>query len=269
MNLFKIAATLLILAISAQAYAVEESVKKVTSRGVVQKFILTKPDGAPKASLVLLAGGHGKLSLGSFFGAVSVGWGQDNFVVRTRKNYAKKGFLVATVDAPADKSSMNAIWRMSDDHAKDIAVVVGYLKQLADVPVWIIGTSMGSFSAANIGIRLNAEISGVVFTSSITRSSPKWAIYYNHPNGVMDMALSKITVPVLVVSHKDDGCTLTPAADITKLAGKFTASKKVEETVFSGGHDSGQNPCYARTHHGFLGIEKKVVKKISLFIQSN
>ena len=269
MNLFKLVAISILSALATHAYAIEETVKTVTSRGQAQKFILTQAEGKPKASVILFAGGHGKLSLGSFFGSPSIGWGGKNNLVRTRKDYARQGFLVATVDAPDDRGKMNAKWRMSDDHAKDISAVVGFLKQAADVPVWMVGTSMGSFSAANMGIRLKDQIRGIVLTSSITRSRPKWNIYADYPNGIINMELSQVTGPVLLISHEDDGCPITPATDISALAAAFTSSANVEKALFSGGDAPISDPCNALSQHGFLGIEQKVVEKISLFIKSN
>ena len=159
------------LAAAGTAFALDENLISIeTGRGVEQKFVLTKPNQTPVASVILFAGGHGKLSLSSFPGSVRFGWGRKNNLVRTRNLYAQHGFMVATVDAPSDRKKMNAAWRMGSKHAKDIAAVITYLKKQADVPVWVIGTSMGSFSAANMGIRLKDKVAGVVLTSSITRS---------------------------------------------------------------------------------------------------
>lgn len=245
-----------------------ENLERVDSRGLEQKFVLTTPEANPVASVILLAGGHGKLDLSSFFGSVNFGWGAKNNLVRTRDAYAKQGFLVATMDAPSNRKKMNAIWRMSEDHAEDISAVAKYLKEKADVPVWVIGTSMGSFSAANAGIRLDNQIDGIVLTSSITKSKSKWKIYDEYPNGIIDMDLVKITKPVLVISHKDDECALTPASDINSLASRFTSSSKVEVEVFTGGDTPISDPCKALSAHGFLGIEDKVVEKIAAFIKS-
>ena len=58
--------------------------------------------------------------------------------------------MVAVIDAPSDQGDkMNAIFRMSKAHADDIGAVAAYLKKEKDVPVWVVGTSMGTFSAAN------------------------------------------------------------------------------------------------------------------------
>jgi hypothetical protein len=45
-----------------------------------------------------------------------------------------------------------------------------------------------------------------VLTSTITRSPSEWAIAKSYPNGVADMALSEISVPALVMSHRNDVC---------------------------------------------------------------
>ena len=83
------------------------------------------------------------------------------------------------------------------------------------------------------------------------------------------MDLVKVTRPVLVVSHQDDECDLTPASDIKRLASRFTSSPKVEAEVFTGGDSPKSDPCEALSAHGFLGIEDKVVERIAAFIKSN
>ena len=259
-----------LLAVSGTAFAFDERLISVeTGREAEQKFVLTSPNQAPAASVVLFPGGHGKLSLSSFIGSVSFGWGRNNNLVRTRNFYAQHGFLTATVDAPSDRKKMNAAWRMGSKHAKDIAAVIIYLKKQADVPVWVIGTSMGSFSAANMGIRLKDNVAGVVLTSSITRSNKRWRVYDEYPRGVISMDLSAVTAPVLVVSHEDDQCQLTPASDIDDLANGFTKAQHVEKQLFSGGDPPMSDPCQALSQHGFLGIEQQVVDAIATFIMSN
>ena len=267
--IYRLIMLFVLFGLTANGYAANESVESVESRGVEQKFLLTRPNSDPVANVILLAGGHGKLSLGNFFGSPTIGWGRENFLVRTREAYADHGFLIATMDAPTNRKKMNAIWRMGDEHAKDIQAVAAFLKQQADVPVWIIGTSMGTFSAANAGIRAKNDVNGVVLTSSVTRSKKKWAIYSDYPYGVVNMGLDKISAPVLVVSHKDDGCKLTPASDIDLLADQLSASKKVEKALVSGGDHPRSGPCNALSQHGFLGIEQEVVDIIAAFIKSN
>ena len=176
---------------------------------------------------------------------------------------------MATVDVPEDRAKMNPIWRMGENHAEDMSAVIAFLKQQADVPVWAVGTSMGSFSAANIGIRLKDKIDGVVLTSSPTNIQKEWDLSRGYPNGVINMYLDRVTVPALIISHEDDACPRSPPSDISKLANKFSSSRKVEKIVFSGGDSPISGPCDSLAPHGYLGIESQVVDAIARFIVSN
>jgi pimeloyl-ACP methyl ester carboxylesterase len=250
------------------ARAQEASLVSVkTPRGVKQAFILIKP-AKPVASVILFAGGHGGLRLKS---ATSMGWGAGNFLVRTRDQFAAQGFMVAVVDAPSDYQSakgMNGKFRMSGAHANDIGAVVDHLKKQADVPVWLVGTSMGTFSAAGVAIGIKS-VNGVVLTSTITRAKPQWDIRQSHPNGVASMRLSAITVPTLIVSHRKDACDITPAADAPKLTKSLTNSRKVDVVLLEGGSPPQSDPCQAKSAHGFLGIEGQAIARIAAFIKAN
>ena len=70
---------------------------------------------------------------------------------------------------------MNAIFRMAGAHAGDIGAVAAYLKQQASAPVWLVGTSMGTFSAAEGAIAAK-DVDGLVLSSTITRAKPDWKI---------------------------------------------------------------------------------------------
>ena len=234
-------------------------------RGVKQAFILIKP-ARPTAAVVLFAGGHGGLGLKD---AASMTWGAGNFLVRSRDRFAAQGLAVAVVDAPSDQNGgMNAVFRMGSAHATDIAAVVGYLKQQSNIPVWLVGTSMGTFSAAGGAIGAGA-IDGLVLSSTITRSKPDWKIAASHPNGVASMPLERVKVPTLILSHRKDGCVLTPASDGPKLKARLAKATKSEIVLLEGGGPAQSDPCEAKSEHGFLGIEEAAVKAIADFIKAN
>lgn len=257
-----------LVAASGTARAQEASLVSVqTPRGVKQAFIFIKP-AKPVASVILFAGGHGGLRLKS---ATSMGWGTGNFLVRTRYQFAAQGFMVAVVDAPSDYSSakgMNGKFRMSSAHANAVGAVVDYLKKQANVPVWLVGTSMGTFSAAGVAIGIKS-VNGVVLTSTVTRAKPQWDIRQSHPNGVASMRLSAVTVPTLIVSHRKDGCDITPAADAPKLTKALISSRKVDVVLLEGGSPPQSDPCDAKSEHGFLGIEGQAIARIAAFIKAN
>ncbi len=162
---------------------------------------------------------------------------------------------------------MNAIFRMSDNHAADIGVVAAYLKKQAPVPVWLVGTSMGTFSAAEGAIAGKAD--GLVLTSTITHSNPRWDIAKRQPDAVADMALDRITVPALIVANGEDSCAQPPPSGATKLKRALTHAAKVDVVMLSGGLPPRSEPCEAKSRHGHFGIEVKAVGAIADFIKAN
>ncbi len=256
-----------LLATSETAQAAQDAtlVSIQTPRGAKQAFILIKP-AKPVASVILFAGGHGALGLRS---ASSMKWGSGNFLVRTRDKFAAHDLMVAVADAPSDQQEgMNAIFRMSGAHGGDIGAVADYLKKQAAVPVWVVGTSMGTFSAAEGAIAAK-NVDGLVLTSTITRAMPQWKIARSHRDGVASMPLQKVTVPALIVSHVADGCDVTPAADAPKLRKGLANAKSVEVILLSGGVPPRSVPCEAMSQHGFLGIEGQAIDAIAKFIKAN
>ena len=170
--------------------------------------------------------------------------------------------MVAVVDAPSDRQNPPYLggFRQQPEHVADIKAVIAWLKQQADIPVWLVGTSRGTQSAAFIATQLapaDGGPDGVVLTSTIladkkTRPVPK-------------MPLDKIQVPTLVVHHKHDGCEFCKYADLPQVMDKLTAVPRKELLTFEGGKAQG-NPCEAMAYHGFNGIEQEVVTKIAEWI---
>ncbi len=249
-----------LLLFSAQSVFSAELVTLETRSGVEQKFILIKSDNA-KYSVIFFAGGKGVLNLSSLFGSPTINRGENNFLVRTRELFVKNDFMVAVVDAPSDKQSMNGMlggFRDSEDHVTDIDHVISYLRKRASVPVWLVVTSRGTESAANIAIHSMQKPDGLVLTSSMSVANPGGT-------AVTEMDLKKISIPTLIVAHSDDACRKTPSEGAQKIANMLINAPKVEVKLFSGGDEPISRPCKARSYHGFSGIEGKVVDYISGF----
>lgn len=255
----KLTFTLCLFFISLSTQAAELITLNTRER-VQQKFILIKPE-KPVASVILFAGGHGMLDLQ---GSSDINWGKNNFLVRTRDLFVEQGFIVAVVDAPSDhqeKPGMLFGFRDSDEHITDIDHVVSYLKKQANLPVWLIGTSRGTESAATIAIESKQKPHGLILTSSMSVENDKGT-------AVTEMDLEKIKMPTLIVAHEDDGCHVTPPEGAQEIKEMLTNTEKVEVQMFTGGDETGK-PCKAMSFHGFLEIEEKVVTAISKFIKSN
>ncbi len=140
-----------------------------TRASVTQRFIYIAPSGPPKASVILMAGGHGGLQItdgGGFAG------GGGNFLVRTRQQFADAGLAVAVIDAPSDKQSPPYLSgnRQRPEHRADVLALIAWLKQQSPVPVWLVGTSRGTQSAAYVATEATPAQDGpdgLVLTSTI------------------------------------------------------------------------------------------------------
>ena len=249
-----------LLLFSSQLWAQAERVVDIPTRpGVTQRMVVLTPD-KPKTAVVLFAGGHGGLQItptGTFK------WGAGNFVVRTRQMFASKDLMVAVVDAPSDRQNSPYLngFRQTPEHIADIRAVIAWLRQQNNIPVWLVGTSRGTQSAAFITTQLapaNGGPDGLVLTSTMLTDTPG-----NRP--VSEMPLERIQVPTLVVHHKQDGCEYCKPADLPRLMDKLTAVPRKELLTFEGGKSQG-DPCEAMAHHGYNGIEQKVVDAIAEWI---
>lgn len=245
-----------------------------TRPGVKMKAFLLKPKN-PVAVLVLLEGGRGKLKLTRVEGKPTVGRGR-GFLARSRGDFAARGLMVALLDAPSDRGfkAMTPSFRISDEYAQDLGEVVSYLNDVTNLPIWLVGMSLGSFSASNGAIRNLEGVDGLVLVSSVTRSAERWPLHDTHPKGILDMGLDKVKVPTLIVAHKGDTCPDTLASRVPEIKGALVHAPKVEAVYFTGGKEPRTNPrspappgCQPLTPHGYYGIEGEAVSAIAAFIK--
>ncbi|WP_328807351.1 alpha/beta hydrolase family protein [Paraburkholderia elongata] len=227
-----------------------------TRPGVTQRFLYIAPD-SPKAAVILYAGGHGGLQL-DLYGTFD--WGQGNFLVRTRQIFGSNGLAVAVIDAPSDRQSAPFLigFRLSAEHAADGKAVIAWMREHAEVPVWLVGTSRGTQSVAAIAIAL---ANGGGLTSTILRDDRRGS-------PVTSMNLSTLKIPVLVVHHRDDACRYCPVSETSGLMEKLTGSSYDGLMIVSGGNAKG-DPCEAFSYHGFNGVEGEVVHAIAEWIAAH
>ncbi|HEY3249316.1 MAG TPA: alpha/beta hydrolase [bacterium] len=234
------------------------------------RYLVTSPEGQLKAAVILLAGGNGALRLGS---TGTIGRLGGNFLIRSRELFARQGLFVAALDASSDnQSGMNGEIRLSAQHAQDIGRVIADVRtRTGGAAVWLVGTSAGTLSAANVAARLSgAEVSlrpaGVVLTSTMTTlGAPECG------KTVYDAGLGDIRIPVLLVSHENDACPCSPGGSAvgSRLLAACSGAPSKEHGIFTGGTPPIEPPCEARTAHGYFGIEESVVEFIAGWIKSH
>ena len=224
-----------------------------TRPGVTQR-ILYLPARDAKAAAILFAGGHGGLAIDA---AGKFGWGGGNFLVRSRTLFVDRGVAVAVIDAPSDKLPQGlGGFRQSPEHATDVRAVVEWLRNETKLPVWLVGTSRGTQSAAATALA-GVGADGVVLTSTV--------LYESRGRPVNAMPVERLTMPVLVVHHKGDVCAGSPYSLAPALADKLTGASRKAFVAFDGGRNEG-DPCEAFAYHGYNGIEPQVVDAIVAFM---
>jgi pimeloyl-ACP methyl ester carboxylesterase len=229
-------------------------VKETTTRpGVTVRFVYAKADN-PVASAVLFQGGSGNIGIFSN-GSMRV----QNFLSGGAHRFTQNGISVVIPDVPSDRRTLDN-FRDTPEHAQDNAALIEFLRQQSKVPVWAIGTSNGSLSAAAASTHLKEKgPDGIVLTSSVTKAPVAAA----HP--VTAAPLNEVKVPILLVHHKYDGCSITPYDAMPGLIAAFKSTKTIELISVEGGSSTG-NPCYTG-YHQFLGIEAAVTKDIADWIK--
>jgi len=229
-------------------------VKEMTTRpGVTVRFIYAKAEH-PVASAILFQGGSGNIGIFPN-GSMRV----ENFLSGGARRFTQNGISVVIPDVPSDRRTLDN-FRYTLEHAQDNAGLIEFLRQQSKVPVWAIGTSNGSLSAAAASTHLKEMgPDGLVLTSSVTKAPVAAA----HP--VTAAPLHDVKVPVLLVHHKQDGCAVTPYDAMPGLVAALGSAKIVELISAEGGSAAG-NPCHTG-HHQFLGMEAVVTKDIADWIK--
>jgi hypothetical protein len=252
------------LVLSGGASVAAEDVVEIPSRpGQTIRTLIGKPAAPAAAAVVLLAGGHGHLAITR---DGRLGWGSGNQVIRTRADYAKSGFVTLVPDvAPdlVDGSGVKSGYRWSEAHARDLGAVIKHARSLAK-RVYLVGTSRAALSVANAAARLSGPEApdAIVITSGMIAH-----ITDKQPSAErMVGRLDQIKQPVLLVFHEKDGCSYTPAASAAHAKSLFRAAAKVDVVILSGGTAGQGDPCEARSPHGFLGLDDKVVGTISQWL---
>jgi pimeloyl-ACP methyl ester carboxylesterase len=219
---------------------------------VITSYWWMPRDGAT-ATVLLFSGGTG--GIGYRDGEPKSG----NFLIRSRDEFSMAGFNVALMGNPSDMPQMSPAFRQSAEHFADVRGVIQDIQKRSGVPVWLVGTSQGTVSAAAVGIELSALVKGVVLTSTLT--GPQVG------GSVTDLPLEKLTMPVLVYQHAKDACAKTPPYLAVRLMPRLTASPVHKYMEVNGGQNPYGKTCEAFHYHGFIEMETQAVAQISAWIK--
>jgi hypothetical protein len=234
----------------------QEIVALATRPRVTQSYFLARVPEKPEAIAILFPGGGGDIRLRSEGGDIK--FSQGNFLVRVRGEFVKRGIVAAVIDVPSDQRGgwgMSDDFRFSKEHLADVQGVIGDLsRRFPGLPIFFVGTSRGSISAASLGARLDGGIGGIVLTSSMFRATnPRGK---ESGPGLSRFDFGTIKVPVLIVHHREDGCAVSPYGDAASLAKMFPI------VSVTGGLPPTSDACEPMSPHGYLGRETETVDAI-------
>jgi len=243
---------LLVLA-GAPACAADGLITLPTRAGVTVSYWFMPRAGA-SATVVLLPGGAGGMGLRD--GQPQSG----NFLVRSRGLFAAEGFNVAIVGRPSDVADMDTAFRASAAHIEDLRRVIDDVRARAPLPLWLVGTSRGTVSAAAAAIAIGPPaLAGVVLTSSITA--------YKLKGAVPTQALADVRVPVLLLHHEQDACRSCAPHEVPAILSGLTRAPVKKLMWARGGEGVRGDPCEAFHWHGFVGIEAQTVQTIASWLR--
>lgn len=241
------------LCASLGVHARDQLVVVPTREGAHISYWWMPAEGAT-ATVLLLSGGSGGMGL-------KEGRPQsNNFLIRSSALFRAEGLNVALLGNPTDKRELDDVWRTSEMHREDVANVLQDVRaRSAWAPVWLVGTSRGSISAAALGIGMPTHWAGLVLSSSVASAQV--------PAAVQKQALERIQVPVLVYHHRDDACHITQAADTESIMEGLKHAPIKKRWIVEGGGQPTGNPCKALHWHGFVGMEARAVKDVTGWIK--
>ena len=235
--------------LSSKSFAIEQS--KIENKKISDLPVFITTIENINANLIGIIGGKGmKNEIGK----------SKNFLKRYTDNFVEKG--IAFYLFPNANSDTKASYprRISEERIGRLNELVKYISNINDKPIFIIGFSRGAVDAGFYAKKYPDNISGIILASGI---------YKNDSNKAKNFSMEKIIgkkikVDTLVVHHEKDLCRVTKYKYAKSFFKKLKAPKK-SLLNYTGGTGTGRE-CGPYHHHGFEGIELKVVNDIAKWI---
>jgi hypothetical protein len=225
------------------------------------RVLYQRPD-ARIATLISLTGGDGIL------GILPNGQGAtDNFngapITRNRQRLTDLGYAVAMVDVSTEQrvnGGLTNAFRATQSHLVDLQAVVQRVRSLSSTPVWIVGYSAGTISAANLAINQPHEPPfGVMLLAPVTVDD----------GSLLAMNLAAIRRPTVILSHASDPCGVTPPDNVPQVLARLTGAPVKDHVQLSGGTQGVPGQCDRTGYHGWGGLDAEFVGTLSQWVRSH
>ena len=193
-------------------------------------------------------------------------WGNlksKNFLIRERESFFANGLNLYIFPNKKKKYKMTYDDRLQDDHIDRIRKLVRDIKNENNLPIFLAGISRGAVSTGRYITQYGNEVDGAILLS---------AIYYNteitkkNSYSMQEVIGKSASTNILIVHHEDDCCKLCQPFSASQFFDELMIKNKTLKMVSGGGSSGNCNGPFH--HHGFEGIENKVVEEIVSWINS-
>lgn len=243
MKIYKTIATCFVLALCINSFSIAQTEKvdlyvdtaRYSDGDEIPYVFVPSTSLPPKYVLIVMPGGNGTIGLKKNADGTPFYGGKGNFLIRTRGIFSDNDLAVIVIDRGRSLDRMRG-------------VVADIQKKFPAAKIYIAGTSLSTTETIYMSENMDGEVAGFIHTSSVSSI------------GGLDTRNRKSRN--LIVTHKNDGCRVTPTSSSIENSKSFGTQLFLME----GGFDEG-DPCQAAGHHGFRGIEQEVVDKIKTWIK--
>jgi hypothetical protein len=241
---------------AARCAASQELVSLPTRPGVTQPFVILSMQGREAAAIALLyIGGGGRINARTEDGKLM--FGARNFLPRSGAEFARNGVLPVVMDAPSDQRELSDAYREGREQTADARPVIAELKRrYPGLPLYVVGTSRGTISAAYVGRDLGQELAGVVLTSSLFGSGAPRRM----AQSLRGFDYAQIQSRLLFVHHREDSCEHTPYSEAARLGARY------DLISVRGGKPAESAACEPFAAHGYYGKEAPTVDAMAAWM---
>lgn len=241
-----------------QAAATNERIVSLPiGNGLSQRMLYLAP-AHPRATLVMLPGGTGEIGLRRNGDLRH----DDNFVVRTRAAWVRRGYAVLIPDT-IGQANLRGV-RSSSAYSRIVDKLVAYAHARAAAPVFLLGTSQGTIAAMNGAAHASpGMVAGLVLTEAVSVPG-KFST-----ETVFDADPQDVRVPALVVANRNDACNVAPPSMARRIAAAMSRSPEARVLMVDGGIQRSDKACGSLSVHGYYGIEEKVIVAIGAWFQAH
>jgi predicted alpha/beta hydrolase family esterase len=230
-------------------YTTNSLAEKLNLPDISENPIFTYKNSNAKVNFIGFVGGEGLKGNASK---------SQNPLARSAKDFRNSGSNYYVFPNPKKKKKIGD--RKNKDHMSRISILIDHIKKENNLPIILLGHSRGSISVAAAANNLKkGKISGIVILGSITTPVGKYTPY----TLTMKHMLKQTSIPVLVVHHEKDGCSVSSYMGAKNLAKK----RNYKLISITGGGKSGSE-CGPLHYHGFEGTTDQVISSIQDWVKN-